>query len=143
MTTFAMVQSSPVPGQLKANTEELLGSAQQELQGEADVVVFPELAASGYVTNPKDVTASAQPLDGPLIESLTRVTQRHGGLVAAGYAESADGEHYNSVALVGPDGPVMNYRKVHLFDTEWDGFVPGDDVEIGGIVFELDPGAPL
>jgi GTPase len=23
------------------------------------------------------------------------------------------------------------------------GFVPGDDVEIGGIVFELDPGAPL
>ena len=23
------------------------------------------------------------------------------------------------------------------------GFEPGDDVEIGGIVFELDPGAPL
>ena len=23
------------------------------------------------------------------------------------------------------------------------GFVPGDDVEIGGIVFELDPGTPL
>ena len=23
------------------------------------------------------------------------------------------------------------------------GFTPGDDVEIGGIVFELDPGAPL
>ena len=26
---------------------------------------------------------------------------------------------------------------------EADGFVPGDDVEIGGVVFELDPGAPL
>jgi GTP-binding protein len=23
------------------------------------------------------------------------------------------------------------------------GFEPGDDVEIGGVVFELDPGAPL
>ena len=23
------------------------------------------------------------------------------------------------------------------------GFTPGDDVEIGGVVFELDPGAPL
>ena len=23
------------------------------------------------------------------------------------------------------------------------GFEPGDDVEIGGIVFELDPGSPL
>jgi GTP-binding protein len=23
------------------------------------------------------------------------------------------------------------------------GFEPGDDVEIGGLVFELDPGAPL
>jgi len=23
------------------------------------------------------------------------------------------------------------------------GFAPGDDVEIGGIVFELDPGAPI
>jgi GTP-binding protein len=23
------------------------------------------------------------------------------------------------------------------------GFTPGDDVELGGVVFELDPGAPL
>ena len=26
---------------------------------------------------------------------------------------------------------------------EREGFEPGDDVEIGGIVFELDPGAPF
>ena len=35
-------------------------------------------------------------------------------------------------------------RHLHrLGALEHAGFVPGDDVEIGGIVFELDPGAPL
>lgn len=130
MTVFALEQTAPVPGALRSNTEQLVELSVDALREGADVVVFPELAASGYVTDPEMVAAAAQPLDGPLVGALTALTARRGGLVAAGYAESSDGEYYNSVVLVGAEGPVLNYRKVHLFDKELDGFRPGDELPV-------------
>lgn len=130
MTAFVLEQTAPVPGRLDANTDHLLERAEDALRRGADVVVFPELAASGYVTGLDAVTSSAQPLDGRLVGSLTELTRRHGGLVAAGYVESSDGAYFNSVALVGVDGPLLNYRKVHLFDLEREAFTAGDDLPV-------------
>lgn len=130
MTTFALEQTAPVPGQLATNTEELLRRAEAALREDAQVVVFPELAVSGYVVVPELVSATAQPLDGPLVASLTELTRSYGGLVAAGYVEAEAGEHFNSVVLVGPEGPLLNYRKVHLFDRERDCFSPGDELPV-------------
>lgn len=130
MTTFVLEQTAPVPGRLEENTEHLLGRAEQALAAGTDVVVFPELAVSGYVTAPEAIGEVAQPLDGALLESLQALTTRYGGLVAAGYAERCQTEFFNSVMLVGKDGPVLNYRKVHLFDTEQDGFTPGADLPV-------------
>jgi predicted amidohydrolase len=130
MTVFALEQTAPVPGRLTENTEEISSRAGAALRDGADIVVLPELAATGYVTDPDAVARLAQPLDGPLVGLLTDLTRRRGGLVAVGYAESAGGEHFNSVALVGRDGPVLNYRKVHLFDAEHDAFAAGDELPV-------------
>lgn len=130
MTVFALEQTAPVPGRLTDNTEEILSRVETALRDGADVVVLPELAATGYVTTPSAVAKVAQPQDGPLVDALTSLTRRLGGLVAVGYAESDGADHFNSVVLVGRDGPLLNYRKVHLFDRELDGFTPGDDLPV-------------
>lgn len=130
MTVFALEQTAPVPGRLTENTEEISSRAEIALRDGADVVVLPELAASGYITDPEAVAKVAQPQDGPLVGMLTTLTRRLGGLVAVGYAESAGSDHFNSVVLVGSDGPLLNYRKVHLFDRELDGFTPGDELPV-------------
>jgi predicted amidohydrolase len=46
--------------------------------------------------------------------------------VAAGLVEEADGKFYNSAVLVGPDGWLGTYRKIHLFWREKDWFAPGN-----------------
>lgn len=130
MTTFALEQTTPVPGELAHNTDVLLRRAETALRERAQIVVFPELAVSGYVVAPDLVARTAQPLDGPLVASLTRLTRAHGGLVAAGYAEVDGDEHFNSVVLVGPEGPLLNYRKVHLFDLEKECFSPGRELPV-------------
>ena len=130
MTIFALEQTAPVPGDLAGNTEELLRRAENALREGAQIVVFPELAVSGYVVAPEQVARAGQPLDGPLVASLTPLAKVHGGLVAAGYVETDGDEHFNSVVLVGPDGPMLNYRKVHLFDLEKQGFSPGDELPV-------------
>jgi predicted amidohydrolase len=78
-------QTAPVPGLLEQNTNGILFRAKAALHDGNQIVVFPELAVSGYVTEPEVVAASAQPLDGPLVSALTGLTHSYGGLVAAGY----------------------------------------------------------
>ena len=89
-------------------------------------MVLPELAISGYVTEPWAANAVAEALDGPSVDLFTQITGVYGGLVAFGFCER-DGAHlFNTVALVGADGPILRYRKIHLFDREPDAFTEGN-----------------
>ena len=89
-------------------------------------MVLPELAIGGYITEPRAAAAVAEPLDGPSVDLLHPDHRRHGGLVAFGFCER-DGAHlFNTVALVGADGPILHYRKLHLFDREPDAFTEGN-----------------
>jgi predicted amidohydrolase len=100
--------------------------ADQALTAGSDLVVFPELAVSGYTTDRALVQEVAEPLDGPTVGMLTELTARRGGLVATGLCERDGDVFYNSVVVVGRDGPVLHYRKLHLFDEENDVYAPGD-----------------
>ena len=100
--------------------------ADQALMAGSDLVVFPELAVSGYTTDRALVREVAEPLDGPTVGMLTELTARRGGLVATGLCERDGDVFYNSVVVVGRDGPVLHYRKLHLFDEENDVYAPGD-----------------
>lgn len=130
MTVVALEQLDVPAGDVLGNSALILGRADDALAGGADIVVFPELAVSGYVTTRSAIERTAQPLDGPLIGALSTLTARRGGLVAVGFCESDGDSYYNSVALVGADGPILNYRKVHLFDAEREFFTPGDALPV-------------
>jgi predicted amidohydrolase len=130
MTSFALEQMRSVPGALEENTGQLLSRAEAALSAGSDLVVFPELATSGYVWTEPDVAASAQVLDSRLVGELSALTRRRGGLVATGYCERAGDRFHNSVVVVGPDGPVLNYRKLHLFDREKIAFTAGDELPV-------------
>lgn len=130
MTVVALEQLDVPAGDVAGNTALILARANDALATGADIVVFPELAVSGYVTDRALIEQTSQPLDGPLVAELVALTARHGGLVAAGYCERDSDSYYNSVALVGADGPILNYRKVHLFDAEREFFTSGDSLPV-------------
>ena len=130
MTIVALEQIDAPPGEVERNLDQIRARADQSLRDGADIVVFPELAASGYVTDRASIEQTSQPLDGPLVAELVALTTRHGGLVAAGFCERDGDTYYNSVALAGADGPILNYRKIHLFDAEREFFTPGDALPV-------------
>jgi N-carbamoylputrescine amidase len=129
VTTIALEQIDVTPGQVEQNTAKILDRAKSGLR-HADIVVLPELASSGYVVTEPLVRQSAEPLDGPLVGALTAVARAGHGFVATGYCELGSDGFYNSVVLVGPDGPLLNYRKLHLFDAEKDHFLAGDSLPV-------------
>jgi len=83
-----------------------------------DLVVFPECSVTGHNGSP-EVTRGAEPHDGPIFRVLAASAKEHGVVVGYGFCELYRGTHYNTYALVGPDGLLGLQRKVHASDDEF------------------------
>jgi len=110
--SLALVQQVPVLGEVRANLNSTCAQISAELQGGADLVVFPELNLTGYFL--KDLTPeSAVTLDGPEVKELIEATGR-GASVVGLVLESARFSFYNAAVLIS-DGAVRHvHRKVYL-----------------------------
>lgn len=125
---IACIQLEPQIGQKEANvTRSLERIAEAAGQG-ARLIVLPELCNSGYVFESRqEAFALAEPVpDGPTCEAWQEAARRHDAVIVAGICERAGDALYNSAAIVGPDGFIGTYRKVHLWSAENLFFEPGD-----------------
>ena len=129
MTRVACQQLAPVFGDLAGNRARELEAVAAAARAGAQVVVLPELVASGYVfRDAAEARALAEPADGPTLAGWVRAAERHGLVIAGGFAEADDeGTLYNSAALVDATGVRAVYRKAHLWGDEPDCFQPGGD----------------
>lgn len=118
-------QFAPRFGEVQHNLNVIL-KAIEEFSG--DLLVFPELALSGYqFTSKAEVEELAQePGASPVFQSIQTALQGGALHVVLGFAERAGGGLYNSALLIGPRGPLGTYRKTHLFFEETLWFVPGN-----------------
>ncbi len=95
---------------------------------EFDLLVIPELANSGYVFTAREELAQvAEELPGGyFVEKLIELAKQKDGYIVSGVCEKEGSKFFNSSVLVGPEGYVGKYRKIHLFDREKLFFEPGD-----------------
>ena len=123
---IAYVQFSPVLGDLKETTSRL--EALLPRCSDADLVVLPELCNSGYnFSSKEEAFNSSEPIEHSVFLSFLGTQCRKYGLdIVTGFNERSGDTLYNSAALIGPDGYVGRYRKMHLFMNEKDYFSPGD-----------------
>jgi len=123
----AAVAVDSTPGDLSQNLEKIESWTTQAASAEADLVLFPELSLTGFLPNHPHgdheawmrealsvARKSAQPLDGAAIEKLTAIAQRQNMLLSTGLLEDAGNLLYNTQILVGPDGLLGYWRKMHI-----------------------------
>jgi len=125
---IGFVQLSPVLGEVGQTIRAIDG-----LRGRfesADLVVLPELCNSGYnfASLEQARRLAEDPHNGPFVTYLRSLCERHGQYIVAGISErdGATGDLYNSAVVLGPQGHIGLYRKLHLFLNEKDFFEPGD-----------------
>lgn len=94
----------------------------------ARLTVFPECALTGYCYESLDEARPvAEPIPGPSSERMTELCRRYNCFVIYGLLESDGDRIFNAAVLVGPDGVVDSYRKIHLPFLGIDRFAtPGD-----------------
>jgi predicted amidohydrolase len=118
-------QFDPVFGEILRNLD--LVTARLEAV-DADLIVLPELFATGYqFVSKEEVLRLAEPVpDGATTKRLGDIARRRGFTIVAGLPERAGAHCYNSAVVVGPRGFIGCYRKTHLFFEETLFFAPGD-----------------
>jgi NAD+ synthase (glutamine-hydrolysing) len=111
--TIAIAQLDFLVGDIAGNTEKIINyasKARDELQ--ADIVVFPELALSGYP--PEDLLLRTD-LYKQVNKALNLVRQTVTGIyILLGYPQLAKGKRYNSAALIYHKKVIATYQKQHL-----------------------------
>lgn len=118
-------QFRPIFGKVSQNVLKVtsaLGKA------EADLIVLPELPFTGYYFRDRsEIMALAEdPDDSPTIECLRALCREKRMYIATGFTEKRRDKCFNSAVLVGPEGVIYVYRKMHAFLHEKEWFDPGD-----------------
>ena len=128
ITRIAGVQMEPKLGENAANLAAILDRAQQAADLGAALIVFPECALTGYgFADRAEAMPHAEPIPGPSTAALTEFCARRGVHVVYGLLERDGEKLYNACVLVGPEGVVGSYRKIHLPYLGVDMFAdPGD-----------------
>jgi predicted amidohydrolase len=115
-------------GDKSANLERLESFAREAAASGARLVVFPECAVTGYCFESREEAwPLAEPVPGPAVERLGRLARALGVHLVFGLIERDGDRLFNALALVGPEGFIAGYRKVHLPELGLDRLVsPGD-----------------
>lgn len=93
----------------------------------AELLVFPEATMRAFGHSLKGI---AEPLTGPFGSGVQEVAREHGVTIAFGmFTPGEGGRVRNTLAVVGPEGVVAGYDKIHLFDAF--GFAESDTVTPG------------
>lgn len=114
--TVAVAQVALANGDKARNLEIIAERARRAAEAGAQLVIFPELALTGYGLEAVRMAELAEPCDGPGGARIAAVARDHRIAICYGYPERAGDAVYNAAALIGADGILLaNHRKTHLF----------------------------
>ena len=115
LVKVAAVQIDPKIGSNAENLLKILQLAKTAADKGAQLIVFPECALSGYMfTSRTAALPYMESIPGPSTNEVAKLCKEIGTHLVFGLLEKAGDKCYNSAVLIGPQGIIETYRKVHL-----------------------------
>lgn len=111
----AGAQMNPIIGDVAGNLARCLELLEQATGAGAQLVVFPEAALTGYVFDSlEEAIPFTETIPGPSTDAIAEACGRLGVHVVVGLLEKDGDDYFNASALIGPQGLIGKYRKLHL-----------------------------
>ena len=112
---IAVVQMDVTLADVAGNLARMISKTRETRAAGAELTIFPECALTGYCfTSLDEARPYAEAIPGPSVDTMVATCQELGGFVVFGLLEQDAGRIFNALALVGPQGLVASYRKIHL-----------------------------
>jgi predicted amidohydrolase len=130
---ISCAQFSPEHRDVQNNLDRIRRFVQQ---ADADIVIVPELAQTGYFFRSKEeVEPLAETIHGSIAHALSAFAIEANKAIISGFLEESGEKFYNSALAFDANGRLVgHYRKVHLFYFETQIFTRGN---LGFPVFSL------
>ncbi|MEE8110957.1 MAG: carbon-nitrogen hydrolase family protein [bacterium] len=151
---IGLIQTAPASPSKEENIQRGLSLIDQVAQEPVDFIVFPEMFTTQFFCvghTDQKYFALAEPIPGPTTEALGEKARQHGCHILLPMYEKGrvEGEYYNSAALIGPDGKLIEgilpdggrvpaARKNYISHFRW-----GEMVNDEKFYFRLGPGHPV
>jgi len=113
---LALAQISCQPEEKAENLAKMQKMIMKAKRQSADVVIFPELSLTGYVIRDQ-IYDLAETIPGPackIMEETAKKARTHVIFDMPELSEKTQAVIHNTAVLVGPEGLVGKYRKMHL-----------------------------
>lgn len=125
MLRVGFFQFRPLFGKIERNVKKVVDTLKPVT---ADLIVLPELPFTGYYFQDRDEvkTLAEDPADSKTLQSLTALCKERDFYIVTGFTEKQHDRYFNSAVLLGPEGIIHIYRKLHLFNEEKNWFDVGD-----------------
>lgn len=131
--TAASLQFRPLPVSPAENREQMLAMIDKACIAAADyrpglkLLVFPELATTGLIKNGDEALRAAEEIPGPTVDAIERKARERDVYIIFGMAERDNESYYNTALLIGPEGLLGKYRKVHMSQSDWSWACAGEN----------------
>ncbi len=117
----AAIQFEPALGEKEQNIQQLLRLVEEAIEHNARLIVLPEMATTGYCwIDRAEIAPYVEPVPGPSTDRFQQLATMYRCYIAVTLPEvDPDTQaYYNSVALLGPEGHIGTYRKIHSYISE-------------------------
>lgn len=115
---IAIASTTSQPGAVSENLQQIAGFAAQAGRDGADLLLTPELSASGYGAYPEVIATAEVAGNGPIFLELAHMARAHGVVVCAGFVEAFNDKRFLAHYVVYPDGHFVVQRKNRVMLTE-------------------------
>jgi len=129
---IAAAQISCALGEVEANLRKIRDFSAQAREGGAELIVFPEVADTGY--SMPIIADSATPWTAGAVPELRKIARDLSIAIICGVSEREGDAIYNSQVFIDASGDIAgSYRKTHLFTGtpvgEDECFLPGGELK--------------
>ena len=117
----AAIQYEPTLGEKEKNVADLLRLVEEAAQHETRLIVLPEMATTGYCWESRtEIAPHVEPVPGPTTDRFQHLATQYDCYIAISLPEvdPATDVYYNCMALIGPQGLIGTYRKIHSYMSE-------------------------
>ncbi|MHB8117968.1 MAG: carbon-nitrogen hydrolase family protein [Methanothrix sp.] len=91
-----------------------------------NLAILPELSTTGVIFERQEAKKCCEEIPGRTTNIFTQKAKEKNIFIVLGMAERETEKFYNSSVLIGPDGVVGKYRKVHLSSCDENWAFPGE-----------------
>lgn len=120
---IAIAQITPELGNKQKNLKKIKDAA---YKAASDLVVFPEMATTGYMLTKQELKKLAETTEGETVSELKKIACENNCILVVGMPEKLNNKIFNTSVIIGPKGLITKHQKTHLFLKEKLYFSPGE-----------------